>query len=219
MENDLIPDLLSIFPDFDIEIIEDVIKECGGDSAQAIEILFAMQSGEDVNVGKKQEVVPDEILEKIKEIEIAEKKEKLKECAKFDKEMQKVLSASAKDFKKEQKKNEKNIKEAKKQKSVKADEDFITMEPLNSSEKDTKIHVEVREEKKDIGKNKPVEVNAGNGKNSEKKLGFGDKLKNLFKKKPKPAPKDENLYIEMPDFSNEPRPEIHDYEGKKDYTN
>ena len=212
MENNSVVELLQLFPDYDIEIIQIVLIECNGDTQKATQVLLSMQ--EMVPTAPPlYEDIPEELLKKIKEDEAQEKKRRLKECMQYDKEVEKVLSASLKEYEKEQKKlnktkktesTEMSEKEGKKPNNLnQVDKNEIA---LKSSHEIIASQNKVYDAEKQPADNMypslpeikpPIE----NPQPKKSKLGFSDKLKNIFKSKPKQPEENEKFDIEIPDIS------------------
>ena len=255
MENDLINELLAIFPNIEAEVIEQVLRDCGGNGERATEVLFSFnevsQPNEMIIHQETIDDLPPEALEKIRLDELADQKEKLKKCKEFDKEMEKALSASTKEFQKEQKRLAKAKKAEEKKKNresnqkVKKEEeipvitnqiyyeskdkyqvsinDEICSSPIGKEKNQPSTYNEIKlvpigdsvekpiekpieKTMKDESYNKPQEKNIisakSNANPSNKQIGFGQKLKNIFKRKGKAPDKDsKSLDIEIPDIS------------------
>ena len=210
MESNSVVEILHIFPDYDIEVIQAILLECNGDTEKATQVLFLMQNEPiAASMPTVYEEIPEELLKKIKEDEVQEKKRRLKECMQYDKEVEKVLSASLKEYEKEQKKikkvnksennemSEKQVKKANNLNQIDKNEVALINPHENilsqSKRDDTEIQSYPR-----LSETKPNDQYSQPKKN---KLGFSERIKNIFKSKPKKQEKNEKLDIEIPDIA------------------
>jgi hypothetical protein len=208
-----IEEICEIFPEVEKELVEDVMMQCGGKTEDAIEILIALREdveGKRVVVQEDEELSP-KVLERIAKDAEIEYQQRLKNSKEFDKDMQKAMIASRKEYIKEKEKEEKEKKKMSKKKGQKEEKkgEEKGREELDLEEVKRKKDEEMEKtenkypelEYQSVPVNKPQVKVEPVPEPAGKRITFTDRLKNIFKKSSKPA-KSEQLDIEIPDIKH-----------------
>ena len=210
MDSERITDLIAIFPNIEIEVIEDIYQQCQGDLDSTIAILASL-TGSDAEVPFVEDDLSPEEIEKIRKNELEIHQAKLKDSKALDKDLTKALSLSMKEFEKEQKRLKKEQEKTKKGKKVDI-EDKEAFELIHDKNPNEYPNNHINDKKKDEenmiddDEYKFVEkkfIEPRPVQDEKKKMSFGEKFKNIFKKKSKNDKNNiEKLDIEIPDIKS-----------------